>query len=170
MADATPNTSDRPEAPSTRTRPHDGPFSGALGIFVFVVLFGAAGFLTYRTLFNPPPSRPIPRPSDFVCVETQKHFTHNMVEGERAPVRSPYNGKETGYPAEKCFWTRDGKRKNEPTFVVLSYYLGKSGDTICPDCGRIVVGHNPEPPPETPLAPEASTPASTDPATTRPSD
>ena len=65
---------------------------------------------------------------------------------------SPYTNKKTGYPAEKCFWTRDGKRKAEPTYLLLNEHRGKKGPTICPDCGRIVYPHNPTPPSDTPLA------------------
>lgn len=138
-------------SPVAAARSAGGPLAGPLGIVVFVILFGAAGFLTYRTLFNPPPQKVILIPSDFLCIETNKHFEYAMHEDEDIPVISPYSGRRTGYPAEKCYWTRDGQRKSEPTFVVLNERLGKKGDTICPDCGRIVVGHNPQPPESIPL-------------------
>jgi len=87
-----------------------------------------------------------------MCAETMKTFQHKPKMGETIPVESPYTHRKTGYPTEKCFWTRDGKRKLKPTYVLLNKYRGKKGPTICPDCGRIVYPHNPTPPPETPLA------------------
>lgn len=128
-----------------------GPLSGALGIAVFIALFTAAGYLAYHTLTTAPIPDAEPMPGDFLCTETKKHFEYAMKMDEHWPVLSPLSGKKTGYPAEKCYWTKDGKRKSEPTYVVLNQYLGKPGDTFCPDCGRTVVGHNPEPPESVPL-------------------
>lgn len=62
------------------------------------------------------------------------------------PWVNPASGKATLYPAEKCFWTKDGKAKLKPTYVLLNQFKGEKGDTICPDCGRRVVAHNPMPP------------------------
>ena len=92
-----------------------GPLSGPLGIFVFVLLFSAAGYLAYQTLTNPPIPDPVPEKTDFVCTETHKHFEYAMKMGEKWPVPSPFSGKISGYPAETCYWTRDGNRKSEPT-------------------------------------------------------
>ena len=122
-----------------------------MGILVFVLLFSAAGYLAYHTLTTAPIPDPVPETSDFVCTETHKHFEYAMKLGEKWPVPSPYSGKNSGYPAERCYWTRDGKRKSEPTYIILNQNLGKPGDTICPDCGRLVVGHNPPPPEAVPL-------------------
>ena len=83
----------------------------------------------------------------FICAETKKPFEYELVAGDRIPVRSPHSGKESGYPAELCYWTKDGKTKDEPTPVLLNNYLGKTDPTFCPDCGRLVVGHNPLPQP-----------------------
>jgi hypothetical protein len=129
-----------------------------VGVFVCVVLFGVAGYLTYKTLFMAPPPTAQPIKAEFMCSETGKVFTYEMHAGEHWPVLSPYSGKMTGYPAERCYWTKDGKRKLTPTYVILNEHLGKPGDTICPECGRVVVGHNPPPPAEVPLAaPETGT-------------
>jgi hypothetical protein len=129
-----------------------GPLSGPLGILLFIVFFTAAGYLAYRTLRNPPIPDAEPLPTEFLCIETNKPFEYAMQIGEKWPVKSPYSGKNTGYPVEKCYWTKDGKRKSEPTYVILNQHLGKKGDTICPDCGRLVIGHNPSPPESVPLA------------------
>jgi hypothetical protein len=115
-------------------------------------MFAVAAFLVYRALFTAGPPTPEPLLVMFMCSETSKTFEHAMQPGEHWPVNSPFTTKKTGYPVERCFWTRDGKRKLTPTYVILNENLGKKGDTICPDCGRIVIGHNPPPPPDVPLA------------------
>jgi hypothetical protein len=129
-----------------------GPLSGGLGLFVFVVLILAAGYLSYRTLTEADPAAPRPLERDFVCSDTGRHFVYTLQMGDTWPVLSPFSKKHTGYPAERCYWTRDGKRKSAPTYVILNEMVKKPGDTICPDCGRLVVGHNPEPPANVPLA------------------
>jgi hypothetical protein len=126
--------------------------SGGRGILICVILFGLAGFLTYHTLTTAPRPVPVPMEVTFMCSEKHMTFEYAMKEGERWPVTSPFTGRKTGYPAERCYWTSDGKRKATPTYVILNENLGLPGDTICPDCRRIVVGHNPPPPPDTPLA------------------
>lgn len=83
-----------------------------------------------------------------ICSETLKVYNYTIKPGESAPYPSPYSKKNTGYAAERCYWTKDGKAKLEPTYVLLNEYVGKEGPTICPDCGREVRFHNPEPPPE----------------------
>ncbi|HWP41385.1 MAG TPA: hypothetical protein VNL70_10705 [Tepidisphaeraceae bacterium] len=79
----------------------------------------------------------------FVCAQTGKAFSVELRQGLSIPVKSPYTGQPTGYPAELCYWTKDGKPKDEPTAVLMNRWVGKSGPTFCPDCGRLVVGHNP---------------------------
>lgn len=66
--------------------------------------------------------------------------------GDTAPWANPRTGRRTLFPAEPCYWTKDGKAKIEPTMVLLNDYAGKPGPTLCPDCGRKVVGRNPMPP------------------------
>lgn len=129
-----------------------GRLSGGPGLVFAAILFGIAGFLVHKTLFTAERPTPEPVPVTFMCSETGKVFEHSMTEGEHWPVDSPYTGKKTGYPVERCYWTPDGKRKAMPTFVILNEHLGKPGDTICPDCKRVVVGHNPPPPPDVPFA------------------
>lgn len=154
-----------PPAAATATK---GPLSGGLGIIVFVALFGAAGYLTYKTLTTAPIPDAVPTVATFMCIESKKTFDYAMKDGEHWPVISPFTNKKTGYPVEKCYWTKDGKRKETPDYVVLNETLGKSGDTICPVCGRIVLGHNPVPDDKVPLATPASAPAAA--PTTQPAD
>jgi hypothetical protein len=77
----------------------------------------------------------------FVDSQTGKPYQRTPALGERVPVASPSGN--TGYPAELCFWTKDGKPKAEPTPVLLNRWVGKPEPTFCPDCGRLVVGRNP---------------------------
>jgi len=82
----------------------------------------------------------------FIDSSTMKPFNHTLKEGEALPCKAPSGG-NTGYQAELCYWTKDGKTKDQPTPVLLNEAVGKPGPTFCPDCGRLVVGHNPAPAP-----------------------
>lgn len=139
-----------------------GPLSGKLGVFIFVVLFSTAGYLTWHTLTHGEQVKPDPPPVTYMCLETMKTFERKPEMQETIPVMSPYTSKKTGYPTEKCFWTRDGKLKAEPTFVLLNEHRGKKGPTICPDCGKIVYPHNPTPPSDTPLTSQPAESKKTD--------
>ena len=88
----------------------------------------------------------------FVDSTTGKPFKYELKIGTPVPVPAPSGG-NTGYPAELCYWTKDGKIKDQPTPVLLNELIGKPGSTFCPDCGRLVVGHNPAPNPEKPAPP-----------------
>lgn len=81
----------------------------------------------------------------YIDVESNRTFGHRLSVGDRIPLDSPFTGRATGYPAERCFWTAEGKVKREPTYVLLNLYRGVEGPTFCPDCGRLVVVHNPFP-------------------------
>ncbi len=147
-------SSEQTQNPRDATCRKGGPFSGGLGVFVVVILFLGAGYLTYRTIFQAEITEVQPVPRVFKCVETGKVFAYKLSEGEHWPVMSEASGKKTAYPTESCYWTKDGKQKHKPDYVILNEYLKKPGDTFCPVCGRLVVGHNPVPPPDTPFADE----------------
>jgi hypothetical protein len=66
--------------------------------------------------------------------------------GSMPPFNSPSTGKPMVFPAERCYWTKDGKGKLEPTLVLLNEFIGKPGPTNCPDCGREVYPRFPYPP------------------------
>lgn len=82
----------------------------------------------------------------FVDATTGKGFYHELEKGESIPVKAP-SGDMSGYPAELCYWTKDGQIKSDPTPVLLNSWIGKPGPTFCPDCGRLVVPNNPRPRP-----------------------
>jgi hypothetical protein len=83
----------------------------------------------------------------FVCAQTRKSFKARLEVGMSVPVMSPFSHKATGYPAELCYWKKDGTPKREPTPVLLNRLADPNDNspTFCPDCGRLVVAHNPPP-------------------------
>lgn len=69
---------------------------------------------------------------------------HPIPDGIAYPMENPKSGTMTLMPAEACKWTRDGRAKVDPTWV----YVPQGERVTCPDCGRPVVGRNPQPPVE----------------------
>jgi hypothetical protein len=81
-----------------------------------------------------------------VNIETGHRFKIEIGESFKGwPVKTPDTGKMTGYPAEACYWDLCGQKEGG-TWVVLNETVGKPGETLCPECGNRVVGHNPLPP------------------------
>lgn len=77
--------------------------------------------------------------------ETGRTFERRLGRvGDAAKVKSPWGTR--AFPAERCYWTREGGVKSEATVVMLkSYVEGPGARTYCPDCGREVVAGNPVP-------------------------
>lgn len=129
---------------------------GAVSVKAVLAVVGAVagvGVLVWAlansSLFAKDPMVDASRLRPAVDVTTGAKFREfRMPTDDSPPWRNPQTGQDTVWPAELCYWTRDGKATLEPTLVVLNEYLGQSGRTICPDCGREVVRHNPMPPPE----------------------
>jgi hypothetical protein len=123
-------------------------FNSAPGkVLLVLVILGGGVFAYYqiRNVFGESAGAAHANDRIFVCSETGKSFHVTLTASTQVPAYSPFSGKPTGYPAELCYWTADGKIKSEPTAVLMNVYVGKSGPTFCPDCGRLVVGHNPQP-------------------------
>lgn len=115
--------------------------AAVLSLGVLFVVVGRA------TVFAPPSMNEISRSRPVIDSETNELFVdYKMSSGDTIPFKNPKTGRRSLYPAEACLWTKDGKAKLEPTYVLLNQFCGKTGPTICPDCGRTVVGHNPMPP------------------------
>jgi hypothetical protein len=104
---------------------------------------GLAALFAIRGTFGRSEAAAVAADRVYVCAETGRPFRHAPARGESPPVKSPYTGRQTGYPAELCYWTADGRTKKEPIPVLLNTYRGLTGPTFCPDCGRLVVAHNP---------------------------
>jgi hypothetical protein len=117
-----------------------------------VVLLAIAGLLVRSSFKSDTPSSAFE--TMFICTETGKPFAHTNKIGETQPILSQHSGKKTGVPAEACYWTADGGTKKTPTWVLLNELAGKPGPTFCPDCGRLVVGHNPAPVPGAKVPPK----------------
>jgi hypothetical protein len=113
-----------------------------------VVLLLATGALLVRSLGGESPGAASRARVVADALTGEIFHDYPVPDGEGFPWKSPKTGDRTIYPAEACFWTKDGKAKLQPTWVSLKQHAGSSEKTICPDCGREVVFHNPRPPPE----------------------
>ncbi len=129
----------------------NSPQGRAILAFLAVAMIGVATYFIWG-MIGPSEAEAIARDRMFIDAKTMKPFSHELKFGEFIPVDAP-SGEKTGYPAELCFWTKDGKAKPDPTPVLLGQTIGKSGPTFCPDCGRLVVGHNPQPGPDVKVPP-----------------
>lgn len=165
---------DAPSAPSaselTESTQAPSRLAGGWGIALALVLLSTAAILTYRSFYTYEQEPLDPPPIMYVCAETRKTFQHTLQVGEKNPIESPFTKKRTGFPAEKCYWTKDGKQKLIPTYILLNDFIGVDEPTICPDCGRIVTNHNPAPPLGTPIEDSTATAARKDAATTQPAE
>lgn len=113
-----------------------------------VVIAGLVILYSLSSFFGEAEVTKLSRHRMFVCSQTGKAFELELSAGMQVPVVSPHSGANTGYPAEACYWTREGKIKDDPTWVLLNEAIRKPGPTFCPDCARLVVGHNPVPTPD----------------------
>jgi hypothetical protein len=121
---------------------------GGTGVGVAVVLIGlVVVFASFRDVMSTDAeSLAATRMFMDAGANPPKPFKHDLTVGESIPVKAPSGGK-TGYPGEACYWNKNGTTKKDPTWVLLKSYTGSSEPTFCPDCGRLVVGHNPPPGP-----------------------
>lgn len=104
----------------------------------------AVGFLVWNLMsaFGEDPAAAATNTRVFIDSQTGKTFNVSIRDLQPLPLVTPA-GTKTGYPAEACFWTKDGGIKSEPTFVFVKEYAGIHEATYCPDCGRLVVQLNP---------------------------
>lgn len=118
-----------------------------LGVTVLAVAVSVL-VLAKATVLAPVSAGEASRKRAVIDAETNELFeSFAVADGTTIPWKNPKTGKNTLFPAEKCYWTKDGKAKLEPTYVLLRTAKGEKGNTICPDCGKQVVFHNPMPPP-----------------------
>lgn len=104
-----------------------------LGVVIWSIHSNFASSSAYNTAMDPV----------FMNAETGYVFHLKLKTGMTFPVVCPDTGKATGYIPEACYWTSDGHAKSDPTYVILNEDRGISGPTFCPDCGRLVILHNP---------------------------
>lgn len=108
---------------------------------VAIVALAAAGVVAWH-YFPRGPDTTIASRRPFKCAECNAVFPHDLELGETEPINCPKCGKKTAWIPEACYWTKDGKAKAEPTWVIVKERMGLEGKTYCPDCGKEVVGHN----------------------------
>ncbi len=117
-----------------------------LGALLFsMAVLGYVSFSAYKSWNESPLAQS--RKATLKDSETGEVFEDfSTPSAESSPFENPKTGKRTLYPAEACYWTKDGKAKFPPTFVILNERLGVNAPTKCPDCGRNVRRFNPLPP------------------------
>lgn len=123
-------------------------------VITFALIAVVVGVWQAMSSFGRSPAALASSKAVFVCSKTGKSFEMELTPGLTNPVLSPYSNEKTGFPAEACYWTKDGKAKEEPTYVLLNSFIGSRDATFCPDCGRLVRPRNPR-------AVEGSTPPPT---------
>src|SRR5437870_13906692 len=93
------------------------PTGMAIGVVVVLVGLGTAIYSLKGAFTSEGASLSADRV--FIDAITNKPFEHELQMGDVIPVKAPSGGK-TGYPAEACYWTKDGKVKTDPTYVLLN--------------------------------------------------
>ncbi|MBX3097869.1 MAG: hypothetical protein KF812_13530 [Fimbriimonadaceae bacterium] len=119
-------------------------FSIAASVISVIVLSFAIWSMYSNYMNDPRRAAWTPTLKDVETGEVFEQFS--VARGSNMPYRNPKTGKNNLYPVEACYWTKEGKAKMTPTYVILNSTLGKPGKTTCPDCGRTVVMYNPRPP------------------------
>jgi hypothetical protein len=117
--------------------------AGKVTVGVIIVAAAAMVWMSVRSNLGTSNAGKMASDRMFICAKTGKSFWHTLERGESIPVYSSYSKEKTGYPAELCFWNADGSVRKEGFPVLLNQYKGEAGPTFCPDCGRLVIGHNP---------------------------
>lgn len=122
--------------------------TGKIIAIIVVLVVVAIALNSIINLFRGSEIAQLSRQGLFIDATTGKAFNYKLQAGDKIPVLAP-SGKNTGYPAEYCWWTKDGKMRPEPFPVLLNQYTGKSEPTFCPDCQRLVTPLNPPAMPNT---------------------
>lgn len=52
-------------------------------------------------------------------------------EDQQPPYANPKTGNRTLYPAEACYWAKDGGAKLTPTYVFLREWIEPDAETMC---------------------------------------
>jgi len=117
-----------------------------IGLVVVGLGFAAWQFRSYIFGNTNDPAE-MSRTRYMIDFETREEFPRFRIsDGETPPYRNPKTGTRTLVQAEMCWWNTDGSprdfAKDKPTAVLLNI---DGSPTFCPDCGRLVVGHNPAP-------------------------
>ncbi len=115
---------------------------------IAVLLIAAAGGVVWYQVGGESAAATAAHQRVLMCNECQGTFPHDLVEDEIQPIECDVCGKQAAYSPEECYWAKgaDGswQGKIEPTYVILKSRMDptSSEKTLCPDCGKVVVGHN----------------------------
>ncbi|MBX9736606.1 MAG: hypothetical protein K2X32_06735 [Phycisphaerales bacterium] len=136
-----------PERSSPSRASASQPRGDLLKIGVAAIAILAAGVLAYINIFSGVDPQAASRSRGMIDSETREFYPGIGIEaGQVMPFVNPRTGRKTLFPAEFCYWTKDGKVQVPGTAVLLNEYIAKPEPTLCPDCGRRVVFNNPPPP------------------------
>lgn len=116
--------------------------AGKAAAVTFVLLALAAAIYLGVTSFGGGAEAAAANQRMFIDAKTGQPFPYELTIGDMIPVNAPSGG-NTGYPAEQCNWTADGKPGTKITYVLMNDWVGKPGPTFCPDCKRRVIANNP---------------------------
>jgi hypothetical protein len=119
--------------------------AGKIGAVVLILAALVVMYMSVKSNLGQSDAAALSTDRMFVDAGTGEAFSHTLKLGEAMPVKAPSGG--AGWPGEPCFWTKDGKIKPKPTWVLMNHHAKKSGPTFCPDCGRLVLDNNPSPVP-----------------------
>jgi len=133
---------ERPSA-SERFREFLETSAGKVTAAAIILVAGAMIYYSVRSNFGPTDAGRMASDRMFIDAKTGKSFWYTLKKGDKIPVYSKSSGENAGYPAEMCYWNKDGTIRKEGFPVLLNTYKGEPEPTFCPDCGRLVVGHNP---------------------------
>lgn len=120
----------------------NGPMGKSVSVLILLAGILIAGVVLYSDLRPSAVVDSVTRPL-FIDADNEQSFRQTISPGMTIPVKSPFSGKQTGYPAELCNWTKDGHVASEATPVLMNEWINKPGPTFCPVCSRLVVHHNP---------------------------
>lgn len=132
------------------------PIRNKILVGVVMLLFAATAYLAWKNWDRGPNVR-ASTDRHAICADCGYSFVYVIRAGDAEPYKCEKCGKHAAWLAEPCYWTKEGKAKKYPTWVLVKKRMGLDEETLCPDCGRRVVGHNPLPPPELRQAAEAGT-------------
>src|SRR4051794_2384857 len=78
----------------------------SLSLGAVILMLVVAVFLVWRAM-GPSEAESLAKDRMFVDAKTMKPFEHELTIGDHIPCDAPSGG-ATGYPAELCYWTKDG--------------------------------------------------------------
>jgi len=118
-----------------------GRYTAAL-LFVVAIL---VAFLSFMHNFGKSDALSYSDAPLFIDSVTGQSFHYQLHVGDMIPVLSPFTGKNTAYPADFSWWSKDGTILQTPEPVLMNSWIGKLGPTFAPISGRLVTPHEQPP-------------------------